>query len=72
MVQSTGQMERGGDTAEHGESAPGGVDWEDPSVPVGNAPRLPRWPLVLFAVAWVAWVGFLLVVALSDGSGVAA
>lgn len=35
------------------------INWEDPSVPVGNAPPLPRWPLVLFTLAWLAWVMFL-------------
>lgn len=33
--------------------------WADPSVPAGNAPPMPRWPLPLMLVAWVAWVGFL-------------
>lgn len=33
--------------------------WEDPSVPAGNAPPMPKWPLPVMGVAWVAWVGFL-------------
>lgn len=37
----------------------GGVDWNDPSSPCGNSPPLPRWPMVLAAVAWTAWIGFL-------------
>ncbi|MGD2110871.1 MAG: hypothetical protein PVI86_15945 [Phycisphaerae bacterium] len=36
------------------------IDWSDPNVPIGNAPRLPRWPLVLMVCVWVAWLGFLL------------
>lgn len=33
--------------------------WSDPNIPVGNAPALPRWPLVVAALAWTAWVVFL-------------
>jgi hypothetical protein len=36
------------------------IDWGDPSVPAGNAPPLPRWPLALALVLWLAWMGFLL------------
>ncbi len=35
------------------------VDWEDPNVPVGNAPPLPRWPVYVSGLAWAAWVLFL-------------
>ena len=45
-----------------------GVNWEDPSVPIGNAPQLPRWPLVLAGFAWLAWVVFLIVMMLA-GNG---
>ena len=37
------------------------INWEDPSVPVGNSPPLPRWPLVMATLAWLAWVVFLVV-----------
>ena len=37
------------------------VDWEDPSIPVGNAPPLPRWPLTVAGIAWLAFVVFLMV-----------
>jgi hypothetical protein len=37
------------------------IDWEDPKIPVGNAPPLPRWPLVVAGMAWLAWVAFLVV-----------
>ncbi len=33
--------------------------WDDPSVPAGNAPPMPKWPLPLMLVVWFAWVGFL-------------
>lgn len=39
--------------------------WEDPGVPVGNAPPVSRGPLAFFAVAWVAFVIFLFVMMLS-------
>jgi hypothetical protein len=43
--------------------------WNDPSIPAGDSPPLPRWPLVLSAVAWVAWLLFLvLMVAMRFGS----
>ena len=42
-----------------------GVDWADPTVPVGNAPPLPRWPLAAFALAWLGWVAFLAVMAVA-------
>lgn len=31
-------------------------------VPIGNSPPMPRWPLVAFGLAWLAWVGFLFVI----------
>ncbi|RJP40848.1 MAG: hypothetical protein C4547_02115 [Phycisphaerales bacterium] len=40
---------------------PSGVNWNDPTVPAGNAPPMPRWPLYLAAAAWFAWIVFLLV-----------
>lgn len=44
-----------------------GINWDDPSVPIGNAPPFPRWPLVLAAVAWFASVVFLVVMMLDRG-----
>ena len=41
------------------------VDWEDPKVPVGNAPPLPRWPVYVSGLAWGAWVLFLFFLLLS-------
>lgn len=41
------------------------VKWDDPSVPVGNAPPMARWPLVVSAIAWVAWIVFLIVMLVS-------
>ncbi len=37
-----------------------GPNWEDPTVPVGNAPDGSRLPLLLWALAWVALVAFLI------------
>lgn len=37
--------------------------WEDPSVPAGNAPPMPRWPFGLMLTLWIAWVGFLAAIA---------
>ena len=42
-----------------------GVDWADPSVPVGDAPPLPYWPLALAGIAWSSWGVFLVVMLLS-------
>lgn len=33
--------------------------WDDPSVPAGNAPSMPKWPLPLMLAVWGTWVGFL-------------
>ena len=35
--------------------------WEDPSIPIGNAPPMPRWRVLVAGLAWLAWVGFLVV-----------
>lgn len=44
------------------------VDCADPDVPPGNAPPMPRWPLVLSAVAWIAWLVFLVLMAVERAS----
>jgi hypothetical protein len=36
-------------------------DWEDPNIPVGNAPPMPAWPLAVSLIAWTGGVVFLLV-----------
>ena len=41
------------------------IDWADPTIPVGNAPPLPRWPLGVAGLAWLGWVLFLLMMVLS-------
>ena len=33
--------------------------WDDPSVPAGNAPPMPKWPLPLMLAVWGTWAGFL-------------
>jgi len=43
------------------------IDWDDPSIPVGDAPPMPCWPVVAFAIAWSGWVAFLIVMMLSGG-----
>lgn len=40
-----------------------GINWADPDIPAGNAPALPRWPLVVSALAFAAWVVFLVAMA---------
>lgn len=43
-------------------------NWEDPTVPVGNSPPIPKWPLAVVTLAWVGWVVFLFTVMLNSGS----
>lgn len=38
-----------------------GPNWNDPNVPAGDAPPLPRWPLLVASATWSAWMAFLLV-----------
>jgi hypothetical protein len=42
----------------------GSPDWNDPTVPCGNAPPLPLWPMWLAALMWVGWIGFLIAMVL--------
>ena len=37
-----------------------GPNWDDPSVPCGDSPPLPWWPIGLAALGWAAWIGFLI------------
>lgn len=56
------------DAKESGSAATSGkrrIDWENPKVPVGNAPPLPRWPLYVSGLAWAGWVLFLFFLVLS-------
>jgi len=39
-------------------------DWADPAIPAGNSPPLPRWPLIVSAVVFTLWVGFLVAMAI--------
>ncbi len=41
------------------------IDWEDPTIPIGNGPPLPRWPLAVSGIAWFLWIVLMLVMALS-------
>jgi hypothetical protein len=47
-------------------NATGGSEpnWNDPTIPAGNAPPLPRWRLVAAAVAFGLWLVFLVAMAL--------
>lgn len=47
-------------STDHAEQKKSRVDWDDPTVPVGNSPPLPRWPVVVTAIAWIAWIAFLI------------
>ena len=33
--------------------------WENPDIPVGDAPPVGKIPLILFSLAWVGWLVFL-------------
>ena len=46
--------------------------WEDPAIPVGNAPPLPKWPLAITTIAWVVWIVFLFMMMMSRTSSSAA
>jgi hypothetical protein len=39
-------------------------DWNDPSVPAGDAPPMPRWPLIVSSIAFGLWFIFLVVMAI--------
>ena len=58
-------------STENGNQKKSRVKWDDPSVPVGNAPLSPRWPVVVTAIAWLAWVVFLVVMLASRYDAVA-
>ena len=55
----------GRDADSPGETEKRGINWEDPSIRVGDAPPLPRWPLVVLGVAWLGWIVFLSVMVVS-------
>ena len=45
------------DEASESETEP--TIWDDPSVPVGDAPPLSKGPLVALVIAWAGWTIFL-------------
>ncbi len=45
------------------------TDWNDPMVPIGNAPPLPRWPVVVLGLVWLAWIGCLVAMMVSRMEG---
>ncbi len=36
-----------------------GIGSSDPSLPAGDSPPMPRWPLIAGIVAWCLWIVFL-------------
>ncbi|MFH1110910.1 MAG: hypothetical protein V1790_17180 [Planctomycetota bacterium] len=56
----------------HAEQKKSRVNWDDPTVPVGNAPPLPRWPVVVAGLAWLAWLVFLIALLVSRGGAAGA
>ncbi|MCP4251363.1 MAG: hypothetical protein GY778_30370 [bacterium] len=36
-------------------------NWEDPNVPAGDGPPMPRWPVWVAAAAWGGWLLFVIV-----------
>ena len=38
-----------------------GINWADPSIPVGDAPPMPYWPVAVFVAVWVGWIVFLMI-----------
>ncbi len=39
------------------------INWQDPDIPAGNAPPMPRWPMIAGFVALGLWLVFLIVMA---------
>lgn len=35
------------------------VTWGDPSIPAGDAPPLPNWPVYVSGILWAAWIVYL-------------
>ncbi len=42
-----------------------GINWSDPTVPVGDSPPMARWPLVVAGIAWFCGIVFLAAMAVS-------
>jgi len=59
-------------STDHAEQKKSRVNWDDPTVPVGNAPPLPHWPLVVAGLAWLAWLVFLIALLVSRGGAAGA
>jgi hypothetical protein len=47
----------------NGEQPSEATIWDDPSVPVGNAPPMNRWPMFVAGACWLAGVLFLVMMA---------
>lgn len=39
------------------------IDWDNPNTLAGDAPPMPRWPLMLSIVVYAGWLVFLVVMA---------
>ncbi len=59
-------MSREADNGDRDRKSSQGVDWSDPSIPAGDSPPHPTWPLVVSGVLWGGWVVFLAVVAVTN------
>ncbi len=46
-------------SAEDASTTKHGINWEDPSIPIGNSPPMAKWPIGIWALAWAAWITFL-------------
>lgn len=44
-------------------------NWDDPNVPAGDAPPMPRWPLWGAAAAWGGWLIFVVVMMVLERRG---
>ena len=66
MARATEDSPRSDDGASSEQPKPR-IDWADASVPIGNAPPLPKWPWFLSVAAWLGWLVFLLFMLLTGG-----
>lgn len=61
MDQEQANAETSG-SKESAEQAPR-IDWDNPNTLAGDAPAMPRWPLIASIVVYSGWLVFLVVMA---------